>query len=1226
MLSNFGSLLIKFAPKEIPYTVQTQLFGRDVDLLSDRENLITDIQPGHYTLSLPTFIRNNRRYIPINPSPSLDIMADGTTMLVIDYDDVPVSEATDTDGDGISDDLEIGGYIINNYIPGPAYNPDGTPVDPNKIIYRSDPANRSTTRDPYNDYMKTTGLNMDATVEDHAERQPLVAAHPTVKVEVVDVLVTPKLTISDKSGNKISTLQSEAIGKTITNTVTSGWNIGAKLGGKITIKPEKGKPPGEVNFEVSGGYNQSKSEATSTSNTKTTSQTEEFNWETAVTQDTVQTASIRFNLKITNVGTASIKQPRPTFNVKLGGKVIATIQFDQVPIAPDLILQPGQSSPVVSTPSTDTRETVWLTLDQLKAFELGEPIEIEVVSISGIYMTYSNGTWIDGTSWASHLAQIEEYTATIAFENKTGVVKKYRVAANRGLSTDWQPNVDIAEALTLSVGASEDENGVYIGGSAVDERWSIYISNVNNPNRYQEVLDELAQLDLTTEGILQVKLKAKDYVTVIEPSDSPVPIITYAQYSNDYKNVTVAVTVGSYPIKNVEATVRILGSIVNVPLTYNPSTGFWSSPTPFTEVADGSYAGIITAYDQQIDADGNPAPGIGEGAISQPSYFPGALTYFPTSIGEVGKNLFTSSGVSGSYAITPVSGSKLDVLSLETIGFSSNNSFFSIPNQTIFTSANDQRLIDMELKLQEWDDGTVNTVSGNYEAHNENLGSAYGDEMRKIWLERVGNYSKSVIPAKSYNLAAYACHVYQCDVIGADNSSIDSWFDINSFIAAYSGKLETRKLPNDMKIDLIVTNDKTYSVTMSGGLTNKYFDHTTTPRIPQEVYASNVWTDKITINRNGHNLPVFIKVGGESGDGDYAWYLPLYFPPGVTTIDINSKYQSVHLLSLDVYILKEGNQYVLGAKNGTNRQSPPASKMAFLSHSSNPQTSISWSMNPYKESGADLPATSSGQQVQVKRLGYFKEYNGSTTGDTQSLGSKLQVFPAKQSYPYNPGGSYSLAVQGVEHTPTAFLLEVISEGCDPYFNVKINEVTSYLGKADMRTVQDGLTYQAPNHSEIIMVPSANNSANLSIVTSNFTKGRLIVNVIGYFNESEGCFYKKLDIPISVQQNGTNALEQTLNFKPKAYILKANIQGGYTRDAYLSINGQDTIKLGISNANSEAEYETLNLGNNFTNNNYTGTGVYVPPAGSEYHLPWEIKNLWNQDKLKEKKLEIIGYFA
>nr|QOS14452.1 putative insecticidal protein [Bacillus thuringiensis] len=1222
-MSNYGSLLIEFAPKEKTYTVHTQLFGRDVDLLSDRENLIGEIQPGHYTISLPTFIRNNRRYIPINPSPSFDIIADGTTMLVIDYDDVPVAEATDTDGDGISDELETGGYIINNYTPVPAYNPDGTPVDPNKTIYRSDPANISTTRDPYNDYMKTTGLNMDATVEDHAERQPLVAAHPTIQIELVDVLVTPKQTISDKNGNKISSSQSETIGSSLTTTVTQGWNIGGKISGKITLKPPFGGAPG---FEVSGGYNQSKAEATQTSNSKTQGQVEEFNWETAITQDTVQAASIKFNLKITNVGTASIKQPRPTFNVKLGGKVIATVQYDQVPIAPDFILQPGQSSPIVNVPSTDTRESIYLTLDQLKAFELGTPIEIEITSISGIYMTFSNGSWVDGASWATHLSQIEEYTATINFENKNGVVKRYRVAANRSFSTDWQPNVDIAEALVLTVGATEDANGVYIGGSPVNERWAFYISNANNPNRYQEVLDELAQLDTATEGLLQVKLKAKDYVTVIEPSDNPVPEVTFAQYSPDYKAVTASVTTGSYPIKEVKAEVKFNNVVQLVSLTYVPETGFWSNSTPFTAEADGSYAAKVIAYDQKIDVNGNPTPGTGELVISQPAHFLGAFAYYPSNSEEVKSTLFALDSASSNYVLPSVGHSQVDVLSLETIGFSSNNSFFTAAQQTIFTGTNDKRRVDGQVKLKEWNSSTVYTKDfTGPEVYDNDLDNHYGGrEMGTIWLERAGNYSRYNVPVNYFTLGGYDDWAYQNDARSSyDGTLPDISWDYQSFIAAFSGKKESRPLPGGhLQISLGDHGGRYGAVFMDGGESNRYYDPNTNPRIPEDLYASNVWIDYVSIYRYNGDItksPVFIEMWGEGGSGDYTWYLPLYFAPGVSTVDIDSKFQSIHIYSMHVYNLKTGNQWVLGAKNGDTRMSPSVSKMAFLSNTPNVGTNIAWSINPGNP-GEDV-ATSSGQKVQARRLGYFKEFNGTS-------GSKLQIFGTKQSQSFTPGGStYSMGVTDVQKTPTAFLCEVISEGCDPYFNVTINNVPSYLGKADMRLLTDPYqTYEAPNSSEVIMVPSINGAPNLSIAASNFTKGKLTINVIGYFNEAIGSFYKKLDAPIKIETNGQTTLTPELNYKPKAYIIKANIQGLYTKDAILRINNQDTIRLGISDYNREADYETISYGNQFNINRYTGVGVYVPTPGSEYHLPWEIGGLDRSGYITNKQVEIIGYFA
>ena len=151
-------------------------------------------------------------------------------------------EATDTDGDGVPDELEVAGYYWQD---GQFVKWDGAE---DVIYYRTDPTQFSTDQDPYGDGMEVSGVKMDTSVAAPGNH-PLVPAYPDIYVSMGSYDVIPKATIQNSTGgstqsawrNEVTNERSMERSWSVTTSVEANIGLkGAFEGAKVSVSSTVG--------------------------------------------------------------------------------------------------------------------------------------------------------------------------------------------------------------------------------------------------------------------------------------------------------------------------------------------------------------------------------------------------------------------------------------------------------------------------------------------------------------------------------------------------------------------------------------------------------------------------------------------------------------------------------------------------------------------------------------------------------------------------------------------------------------------------------------------------------------------------------------------------------------------------------------------------------------------------------------------------------------------------
>ncbi|MBN2358510.1 MAG: hypothetical protein JXR83_03595 [Deltaproteobacteria bacterium] len=363
---------------------------------------------------------------------------------VVDGDEV------DSDGDGISNYLEYYGFtyswMSDSYAPWDGH-------DLSTDYFKTDPMQRSTDQDPFDDGVEVSGVNMDVSV--HAPGNlPMVPAYPDIVVRLQGYAVTLKEQITWERNRSLASGTSWERGAETSHSTTdeSHWEVGAsatmnfgvELGGSVT---------------VSANYGQS-SQATSSSSTSVSaggSILSEQSWSMATTTDPTEAAYLKLYLKAYNRGTATASNVVPTLALKIGGHNIATFEPGGAQIN---LLEPGgvyPSAPGVywTVNAVGSGAPLTLTLDELRALENGAPVTVTVTQLTAAVMQRDrDGTYRSLGDWNEYMARIRAVSALLVLDPGDGNVIHRMVYAGDSVSA---PIIYLRDALVWLAGGHADE-------------------------------------------------------------------------------------------------------------------------------------------------------------------------------------------------------------------------------------------------------------------------------------------------------------------------------------------------------------------------------------------------------------------------------------------------------------------------------------------------------------------------------------------------------------------------------------------------------------------------------------------------------------------------------------------------------------------------------------------------------------------------------------------------
>lgn len=406
-------------------------------------------------IQLPDISLGNSRKTPLIPEKSLFEKFSKTQTDSSLYNS---KLTTDTDGDGISDSLETGGYTADpkNPLKATAWTEELGALGYKKYI--SNPLRPNTSRDPYTDLEKLWGSVYLPAATNREAYHPLVAAIPAVRVEMERLQIIQLNNI----GQSVGQTQSEST--STSNTKSSEWSVSASY-----TTPDVTHPFGSAT--VTGSYGQSSSSTSTFENTTGKSWDQTLNW------DSGNSARLNANIRYYNTGTAPIYDVAPTINfVMLKGNSIRTLKSGQDLQAKSLI--PGSTYPIQSQApisldrQDDFESNVFaIDIDTLRQLEADGALNIETPQVSGTYVKVDgSGTEYPAGDYAQSIASVKQNAAHISFNTAAGrTIDRYVATKNMADVTDATPILTLGEALQAAFGAEVRNGTVYIGEVPINQ-------------------------------------------------------------------------------------------------------------------------------------------------------------------------------------------------------------------------------------------------------------------------------------------------------------------------------------------------------------------------------------------------------------------------------------------------------------------------------------------------------------------------------------------------------------------------------------------------------------------------------------------------------------------------------------------------------------------------------------------------------------------------------------
>ncbi|MGH0945199.1 binary toxin-like calcium binding domain-containing protein [Bacillus mycoides] len=410
-----------------------------------------------------------------------------------------IRDEKDTDGDNIPDSWEYEGYTV---VDGEFGVKDLVKWDddvhrPPLVKYKSSPMKWSTSDDPYSDYEKVTGIQMDSrvTIEAH---HPLVAAYPDVHINMEKYLLIPNTNFQAGEGGSSSKQVTRGTSNTVSNTESWGTTVTANaslldFGGSVS-----------ASYESSTTTSTTKDESVSDSTTK--------DWNTVLGINTAEAGKILPNVRYVNTGTAPVFKVKPQFTLHFPktaiGDAISLISSLVGETHKGLVVLPESTYPDKSKPPlafdkpTHFGESLMLDEGNVSRLQNNDILKLETIGIeSNVVLIDTQGQDYESSlEWTSVISKIKANTAEIVNSTVDGMSTKRNVAAPGTTPVEQTvPEMTFKEALKLSHRAVENNGKIYIGNLEISKDT---VSLIVDTKTEQQMKNQGAK------SIFDVKLKA----------------------------------------------------------------------------------------------------------------------------------------------------------------------------------------------------------------------------------------------------------------------------------------------------------------------------------------------------------------------------------------------------------------------------------------------------------------------------------------------------------------------------------------------------------------------------------------------------------------------------------------------------------------------------------------------------------------------------------------------
>ncbi len=484
---------------------------------------------------------------------------------------IELQAGADTDGDRIENGLEIDGFVFDLFS-GEIQAWDG---DPSKEHFFTDPLRASTDGDPYSDLMEVTGANMPGSIE-APFNHPLVAARPIIAVYMTDYEVIPNGQITDEEGGSVT--------DSFTNETKNEDTFGVGISTEFELNPfSLASVSVEANYSHTHSFTQS------------STFTEEFNWSSARSVSESEAARLRLNVYYVNLGSAPASNVRPTFNLMLGNKVIATFQSslnsEAQTLAPGARFPANGSIAIDSYVAGEVDRDIILSLEELKAVQRGTPLSIVVPQVEANILRWNEATqsFSNQITWADYEQDIDPVSITLE-TNIGGESVQYQVYTGSPQFAD--PLRNLRETLELLFEV-EDRNGTtFIADRRFPEEWYFATDS-------EEIIDAKDALG-ENGSMLDVPMFRGNRLVMLSPGFDAAPKVDHTTFSKNLEYVFASARpIDGFPITHAVATLYQETRLREVPLEPIPGSPFVVNTAPIEELY---YGGFVTVYNARGDA------------------------------------------------------------------------------------------------------------------------------------------------------------------------------------------------------------------------------------------------------------------------------------------------------------------------------------------------------------------------------------------------------------------------------------------------------------------------------------------------------------------------------------------------------------------------------------------------------------------------------------------------
>jgi len=1109
----------------------------------------------------------------------------------------------DLDGDGILNNYERDGYYFENGRIEKWYGNSSIPY------FKTDMNHYSTDGDPYNDYEEVSGVSLDRTIAKPGNH-PLVPAEPDIRVKLHSYDVTAKKVITDSEGNstgetwtnEMTEVDMQAHTGSVEVSLSSTWSFGTETGTEVSVG-------------VTTGYSGTHEWGTEKSVGATGES--EFQWENAVEVDTSDAADLAFKLSYENIGTATAYNIQPTFNIKIGNTLVATVKPSQVIGS----LKPGENTSPFIVDSAQSSEmqsaNISVGLAELKALQLGMPVTIEVIGVSANVAKYDKDTGEISTDerWDYYKNTIDSISATIVLESDIPLEsngQKRKVAKIFAGTVNYNPQMTVREALVTCFDAYQDEVGdVYINDMKVTSDWRYYISR------------DASALNGVT-NILDFVLKPEDKVLIRcfgTESNVKKPEILWADYSEDLRYVKAVIKEGDFDIREVLATVSVNNSIQTVKLELSQNGLYYINIIPFAVPADTSYQAIAKVFDSDENVknqDSNGQEVVGNFFTKEvkvpkkPNWY-----YYPLPVYEELPSEDLSSGVGGArtYNLSYESLgsieelSKADALVCQVTTENVSSPDFKVTlnnNTTVNMGTGDAGSGYWKIKLLDYNAETY-TIEGYGDTTFPDITSVTtkeGESISHDIIDEIQVISGDPIYIELYEHSDYEGN--QVGITGNKKLADYSFYNqLSSFKVYPLGKLVSEPAKLRFKDWGAYEKDKEFTGSWNvPSLWNAGLGCDNLDEIDKISERYDVFMRLYEHDNYGGKHRAFINDTGFLGDsGDFE--------------------NTASSAKFEVY-----DRTKIGAK-----YSPSNSKMVVVPMDNEENLSIKWESNHYNSYAGGLLAE---PKMQVNIIGYYSKAKGD---------SKTKFIPySKDQRPKRKvsevtGDLWSDITLNGNSNASAYMLRIKSKGVSSSdISFDINGAAWHLGNSETK---DGgkqiATQYIPSYEQTFIVPvnhSAKSIISIAPTKSTFTgsdwRSEFEYEVIGYYadDNDQGYYFEPLSKRIW-KKAGTSVDSiaiDTGNRVPKGYLIKIdnNDLSGWYQSMYVNAqpvsigNGSSLGGNGVTAMNPELAPHNSTIAYVDVNPyNPTALGLWLSTTRSTYEH-------WGSSS-SGAYVEVLGFF-